>query len=285
MRGGEGSLGQVRAPAPFFLWRPGRGCPSPGRARRQVRRGGERAGRAAAPRCVAPPCEGGAPLPAAGTGGQMLSGGSFFFCPSCPPLSPVTRRGERAETSCELRELAGLEGSGVRGFPSPSRVAGQGRLLSPPTPSLDARPLERGQEKKIKEGPTAMRLRDFHRRDPPPREPRRPRRTGGGSRGCSAGWACSRSAPLSVASAAAARPLEAPIAPSVAAVPRFPRRGGEAAPAACQGRGAARQRARSRSPGKEPGGGSAAPSLPSPGRCSGGGRLRAEERRGNGARS
>lgn len=172
----------------------------------------------------------------------------------------------------------------MRGFPSPSRVAGQGRLLSPPTPSLDARPLERGQEKKkSKRDPqrcgcgisTAVTAR--------PREPRRPRRAWrGGFPGLLSGLGVQ---PLRAASAAAGRQLEAPIAPSVAAVPRFPQRGGEATPAACQGRGAARQRARSRSPGREPGGGSAAPSLPSPGRCSRGGRRRAEERRGNGARS
>lgn len=76
--------------------------------------------------------EGGTPLPAAGTGGQLLSEGSlvvvffifvgFFFCLSSPQHSSITRRREGAEISCESRELAGLEGSGVRGFPS--RVAG-----------------------------------------------------------------------------------------------------------------------------------------------------------------
>lgn len=123
MPGGEGSLGQVRAPAPFSLWRPGGG---------HVRPRGVRTEPAAAPgvsRWRTP--ERGTPLPAAGTGGQLLSEGSlvvvFFifvgaFCLSSPQHSSITRRREGAEISCESRELAGLEGSGVRGFPS--RVAG-----------------------------------------------------------------------------------------------------------------------------------------------------------------
>lgn len=179
----------------------------------------------------------------------------------------------------------------MRGFPSHSRVAGQRRSLSLSlAPHQPGRTVPwRGQEKQkiIKEGPTdAMRLRDFHRRDPPPFPGRESRAVPGGPRGCP-GWACSRSAPLRVASAAAARQLEAPIAPSVAAVPRFPRReaggGGREEGVPPLPVRAAGQRARRSHPAGSPAAGWAAPSLPSPGRCSRGGRRRAEERRGNGA--
>lgn len=242
--------------------------------------------------CVGPSCEGRSPSPRSGKGrAAALRRKLGIFLPVFPPPPALSRHGERAEISCESRELVGLEGSGVRGFPSHSRVAGQRRSLSLSlAPHQPGRTVPwRGQEKQkiIKEGPTdAMRLRDFHRRDPPPFPGRESRAVPGGPRGCP-GWACSRSAPLRVASAAAARQLEAPIAPSVAAVPRFPRReaggGGREEGVPPLPVRAAGQRARRSHPAGSPAAGWAAPSLPSPGRCSRGGRRRAEERRGNGA--
>lgn len=260
--------------------------------------GGSEEGRAAAPRgarrrgALVPRVRGEAPLPAAGRGGQLLSGGSWgFFCPCSPPqLSPVTGKGLKSPAS--RGNLSVWRGAGCAAFPLTAESRGRGGLslslsLAPHQPGRTVP--WRGQEKQkiIKEGPTdAMRLRDFHRRDPPPFPGRESRAVPGGPRGCP-GWACSRSAPLRVASAAAARQLEAPIAPSVAAVPRFPRReaggGGREEGVPPLPVRAAGQRARRSHPAGSPAAGWAAPSLPSPGRCSRGGRRRAEERRGNGA--
>lgn len=146
----------------------------------------------------------------------------------------------------------------MRGFPSPSRVAEQ-RLL-PPQPGRTVP--WRGQTDNS--GVT-------HRRDEAAGFPPPCRWVPGAA---PRGSPCSRCASLSVASAAAAGQLEAPIAPSVAAVPLPSTRPvGRWLPLAV----------RARPPGREPGGRSATASLPSVGRCSRGGRRRAEERRGNGA--
>lgn len=115
MPGGESSLGQVRAPAPFSFRRPGEG--------------GRGAGGCA---------PGEAPLPAGGSGGQLSPEEVWgFFCPPSP-LSAVARSvaGERADISYESRELAGLEGSGGGrlSLSQPSRGAEAASFTHTPPP-------------------------------------------------------------------------------------------------------------------------------------------------------
>lgn len=151
----------------------------------------------------------------------------------------------------------------MRGFPSPSRVAGQRPL--PPQP---------GRTVPWRGRPDSVRV--THRRDeaagfPPPCR--------GGPRGCSAGLPGLGVQPLRVAFCSFSR-CRRPAGSAGRSAGRgcpasLGAAGGEVAPAGCQRQASA--------PGREPRGRSAAPSLPSPGRCGRGGRRRAEERRGNGA--
>lgn len=112
MRGGEGSLGQVREPVP-----------APLRGRSRGRRGGRCGVRGlSGVRCS---CERGPP-PRSGTEGQLVSEGSFFLPVLSPCRSISSPRGVgRAGIPRESREVAGCGGSAVRGCRTPSRTLGQ----------------------------------------------------------------------------------------------------------------------------------------------------------------